>query len=205
MSEEIWKDIPGWWGLQASSLGRIQRVKSKISIGGFPRLLSGCPHNGGYLYVGVRKDGRTVFAAIHRLVCLAFHGLPPAEKPIVRHLDGNALNNRPENVVWGTVRENSEDSRRHGTLPMGDVHCRAKLGSADIAGIFRRRAMGETGAEIAATFGTNLTTINRVIARKQWKHVDVPQHLIEAAHSVNRTRTGLRATDVGGASTAGAA
>ena len=43
---------------------------------------------------------------MHRLVCSAFHGPRPFEGAIVIHLDENALNNKPENLKWGTQKEN---------------------------------------------------------------------------------------------------
>lgn len=43
---------------------------------------------------------------VHRAVCEAFHGPAPFEGAVVIHLDENALNNRPENLKWGTQKEN---------------------------------------------------------------------------------------------------
>ena len=43
---------------------------------------------------------------VHRMVCEAFHGPAPAGKPYVLHIDENAHNNRPENLKWGTQKEN---------------------------------------------------------------------------------------------------
>ena len=43
---------------------------------------------------------------VHRAVCEAFHGPCSDEKPYVLHADENALNNRPENLSWGSQKEN---------------------------------------------------------------------------------------------------
>lgn len=43
---------------------------------------------------------------VHQLVCEAFHGPKPFDGAVVIHLDENALNNRPENLKWGTQKEN---------------------------------------------------------------------------------------------------
>jgi hypothetical protein len=40
------------------------------------------------------------------MVCEAFHGQPPFDGSVVIHLDEDALNNRPENLMWGTQKEN---------------------------------------------------------------------------------------------------
>lgn len=43
---------------------------------------------------------------VHQAVCEAFHGEPPFEGAVVMHLDENSLNNREDNLAWGTQREN---------------------------------------------------------------------------------------------------
>jgi hypothetical protein len=43
---------------------------------------------------------------VHRAVCEAFHGPKPFPEAVVIHLDENAHNNRPENLKWGTQKEN---------------------------------------------------------------------------------------------------
>lgn len=51
-----------------------------------------------------RQGGKTYKVA--RLVCEAFHGPAPADQPVCMHLDENAANNRPDNLAWGTQKEN---------------------------------------------------------------------------------------------------
>lgn len=50
---------------------------------------------------------------VHRLVALTF--LPPPEEgdDLVRHLDGEPLNNAVENLAWGDVYDNQADRREH--------------------------------------------------------------------------------------------
>jgi hypothetical protein len=43
---------------------------------------------------------------VHRAVCEAFHGPAPFERAVVIHIDEDAHNNRPENLKWGTQKEN---------------------------------------------------------------------------------------------------
>ena len=62
----------------------------------------------------VDEDGKRKKFKVHRLVCRAFHGEPPSEHHEVRHLDGNPLNNRAENLAWGTRSENAQDRVKHG-------------------------------------------------------------------------------------------
>jgi hypothetical protein len=61
---------------------------------------------------------------VHRLVCLAFHGLPPVDKSGSLHKDENALNNRPENLYWG-------DQKNNLNAPGFLAHCRSRTGDAN--------------------------------------------------------------------------
>jgi len=75
--------------------------------------------NTGYLCLGryVLTEGvvsRCGISWVHRLVLDAFVGPKPSGK-CSRHLDGNRLNNRRENLQYGSYRENSLDSVKHGT------------------------------------------------------------------------------------------
>lgn len=67
---------------------------------------------GGKPIVG-QWDGARFIAVYHgksykvaRLVCEAFHGAPPFPRAVCMHLDENSRNNRPNNLRWGTQKEN---------------------------------------------------------------------------------------------------
>jgi hypothetical protein len=55
------------------------------------------------------------------LVCEAFHGPPPEGKPVVIHKDEDAHNNTPENLKWGTQKENLN-------APGFIEHCKSRTG-----------------------------------------------------------------------------
>ena len=42
---------------------------------------------------------------VARLICEAFHGLPKDEQ-VCMHLDENSRNNKPENLAWGSQKQN---------------------------------------------------------------------------------------------------
>lgn len=118
---EIWKPVPSEPGILASSLGRVLLPPSYAPLpsGGyrsyFPEPRFGevakaskkASHE--YRHVMVRRYGhgpRQQPRKVHQLVCEAFHGPKPLPGAVVIHLDENALNNRPENLKWGTQKEN---------------------------------------------------------------------------------------------------
>ena len=55
-------------------------------------------------FIRSRKSNRNLKVA--QLVCEAFHGPAPEGKPYVLHRDENPRNNRPDNLYWGTQKEN---------------------------------------------------------------------------------------------------
>jgi hypothetical protein len=60
---------------------------------------------------------------VHHLIAETFHG-PRPEGMVVRHLNGNPLDNRAENLRWGTYTENNLDAVAHGThLHARKTHC----------------------------------------------------------------------------------
>jgi hypothetical protein len=74
--------------------------------GGFG-IAGGVPTSGqwdGKRYIYPRRGHKTL--KIARLVCEAFHGEAPADKTYCLHIDENSRNNRPENLKWGTQKEN---------------------------------------------------------------------------------------------------
>lgn len=90
-----WHDVvPAGWG-EASSEGRVRRPGGEPLAPTFDR--DGYPR----VSVGRRK------VRVATLVCLAWHGVPE-----VRHMNDDRQDPRPQNVAWGSRRENEKDKRR---------------------------------------------------------------------------------------------
>lgn len=81
----------------------------------------------GYQTISMSHENAKVTKSVHRLICIAFHGVPPSKLAEVRHLDGDATNNRPDNLRWGTAAENWQDRRAHGTATTGEKHWASKF------------------------------------------------------------------------------
>lgn len=99
---EIWKDVLGFEGLyQVSDLGRIRNART-----GKIRVLSVQKLRGGYLQVGLSKDGRRKYLRVHRVVWEAFNGPIPAGMHI-NHINENKTDNRLKNLNLMTPKENN--------------------------------------------------------------------------------------------------
>lgn len=111
--DEIWKPSQSYPGLSASSLGRIMvdPYESAMPYGGV-RVYGGKPTFGSwaeqdkrFITVVKSKTANSKTLRVARVVCDAFHG-PAPSGAVCMHLDENSRNNRPENLAWGTQREN---------------------------------------------------------------------------------------------------
>ncbi len=118
---EIWKAAHSVPGLLASSWGRVVLPPSyapiphggyraylpKPTYGAISRAKKTAAHTYRLIMVrGAPGEPRQKPRKVHQLVCEAFHGPRPDPKSVVLHLDENAHNNRPENLRWGTQKEN---------------------------------------------------------------------------------------------------
>ena len=101
-----WAPVPGYPDYEASSHGEIRR---------HGRVLRGTEAKSGHLKVTLYapRQPRGARVQVHRIIAIAFHGEPPTDKSVVRHLNGRPFDNRPENLCWGTTADNMEDRSRH--------------------------------------------------------------------------------------------
>lgn len=113
---------------------------------------------------------------VHTLVLLAFSG-PRPEGQQCRHLNGDPGDNRPSNLCWGTCAENAADRIRHGTVPRGAKHCRAKLTDADVITLRSKMASGISPKTVAAEYGLTVRTVFKIAAGKSWTHLPLAPRL----------------------------
>jgi len=130
MEIEVWRPVESKEGIMASSFGRVLLPKrwAKMPNGGI-RCYDPKPTYG--VMTRASKTARHVYMGIsnkfygnmkvHRLVCEAFHGQAQDDSYVVIHLDEDATNNRPENLKWGTMKENMN-------MPGFIEYCKSRTG-----------------------------------------------------------------------------
>lgn len=121
--------------------------------------------------VAVRTEkGKFSCRRIHRLLLLAFVG-PKPDGLVTRHLNGNPLDNRLENLCYGTYAENRADAKSHGTERRGSSHVNAKLTEEQVAEIRRLKATSAvTYRELSERFGVSAGVLCNIVSGKRWKH-----------------------------------
>lgn len=159
---EEWRDIPGYEGrYQASNMGRIRSVDEFVRCGKGGK---GSRLKKGRVLrpAGQKKDPhlRVVLGhgasgvCVHNLVVLAFIGPRPRGADI-RHLDGNPLNNRVDNLAYGTRTENILDVFRVGKAWR-------KLTAEKALEIKKRLQAGEIGVVLAREYGVSQSTVSAI-------------------------------------------
>lgn len=173
---EVWKDIPEYEGRY-----KISNYGSVISVGGNEKSYfrkskkkSLIKTKGGYWSVSFCVDLKRRIFDVHRIVAKLF--VPnPDNKPFVNHKDGNKLNNRANNLEWCTQQENIIHAYENGLMfaPKGENHGMSKLTVSDILEMDIRYFIHfERMVDIAIKYKVKLSTINKILRIRSWKHVE---------------------------------
>ena len=157
-NQVTWKDVPIYLGFRASSEGKLEtRWTEKISVGGLNGFAAGRLGRTwrpvkifdykGYDCICITKSasptGKKILRGVHQLVCLAFHGIPPAGMTEVRHYpDYNRKNNNPNNLRWGTRADNAKDMQEHGRANRGEKCPTSKMTDEKVLELRRLRKLG---------------------------------------------------------------
>lgn len=171
MAEEVeYRDIPGFPGYRVGSDGSVWSCRVHGGIRPPWRLL--CPGNRkgdvSYLVVNLWRQGKGYMRYVHRLVLTAFRG-PGQPGAVACHVDGNSLNNRVDNLRWGSRKENEADKDRHGRRRRGEKHQNAKLTLNNVRDIRRLRGEGIPASAVAKRFGVSRRHIGKILQGATWK------------------------------------
>lgn len=151
---EQWKPVVGYGNYEISSLGRVRRRGKYLSL----FLVKGYLAFNVSLARTMRKSLR-----VHREVARAF--LPGGEG-LVRHLNGDRMDNQLENLAWGTYEDNEADKARHGRTLKGEHHHQHKLTAAQVVQI---RTSTERGTVLAVLHGVTPSRICALRKGKGWR------------------------------------
>jgi len=173
---EIWKPVVGYEGLyEVSNLGRVKsldrvinhkRLKKQTIKG--REMKSACVGRTNHRFVSLSKDGKAKAQLIHRLVLISFVGNCP-EGMECSHLDGNAENNRLDNLIWETPKENQKRRKDHGTYLWGENAPISKLKSSEVQEI--KEMLNDksiTQRTIAKKYKISEHTISKIKHREVW-------------------------------------
>jgi hypothetical protein len=121
--------------------------------------------SGGYLRFQLGR-GRQYFA--HVLVMHAWGPTQPNGKPMVRHLNGDPLDNRIGNLAWGDYTDNLDDGWRLGEGGIGAGRWCAIFTAEDARSIWCAYQAGAKVSEIARRRGVSYSSIWDICHGRTW-------------------------------------
>ena len=177
--KERWKIIEEFPKYLISNKGRIKTINTLEDKKVFAK-------EDGYVATGLTKNKKEHYKYVHRLVAEAFVS-NPNNKGQVNHKNGIKNDNSVENLEWVTPAENirhaidtgllkykkKEKEIKNSKYSLGEEVNGSKLTPEEVIEI---RVLWELRefkqVELAEKFGVDNSTINDIIRRKQWKHID---------------------------------
>jgi hypothetical protein len=180
MDKEIWKPVPGFGGhYEASSIGNV-RSKDRVVIRKNPntgkpckffyksKILRPCSSDKyGHQSVHISVDCKKQTIFVHTMVLLAFVGERPDNMECC-HINGDARDNRIENLRWDTHYSNNQDRKRHGRYSTGKDHPMSKLTDKDVLAI---RSSGKSNKELRNIYRISNSQMHRILTKQSWKHL----------------------------------
>ncbi len=150
-----WVPAYGFDGYEVSTDGRARSIPRTVDCGTHVRRIRGVElrstlDRDGYARVRAWQNGREYVVYLHSLVLASFSG-PRPEGMQCRHLNGNKLDNRPENLAWGTPLQNGRD--------------RSLVSDETLATILQERASGMTNREVAEKHGLTVSYVKQLLRR----------------------------------------
>lgn len=170
MTNEVWRVVEDYPNYSVSNLGRVRR--DKPGLGTYPgRILKTHRNARGYHLAYMCWDGKRRGVILSRIVCIAFHGRPPAEDSQVDHLDFDTSNNRADNLEWVSPDENHRRRFAAGRGLAGERNNRAKLTEEQAREIKARCANGESFSVVASDYGVSGWTASQIASGRRWGHL----------------------------------
>lgn len=180
MGKETWKPVVGFGNhYEASNIGNI-RSKDRVVIRKNPKtgklseffykskILQPCSSNKyGHQVVHLGFDSKKKNVFVHTMVLLAFVGECPNGMECC-HINGDAKDNRLENLRWDTHYSNNQDRKLHGMYAVGQNHPMSTLTEKDILAI---RSSGKSNKELRKIYHISNSQMHRILTRQSWKHL----------------------------------
>jgi NUMOD4 motif/HNH endonuclease len=174
--EETWRVYPGFAGFyEVSDRGNVASLARTTTSGGLLK-----PHISawGYRIVTLSRYGEHTDRRVARMVLEAFVSpCPPGHEAC--HGPGGKLDDRLDNLSWGTRSKNQgADRLRDGTSNRGARCGAAKLTAEIVISCRQRFAAGETQVNLATEFNVDQSVISDAVRGVSWKDLDEPPVLL---------------------------
>jgi len=181
---EIWNNVPGYEELyQVSNLGNVKRLASKVWVEKHKGYFRTYPEEtlkpilspSGYYHVNLYKDKKLKTFRINRIVLMTFDRMPK-DGEVSMHLDNNKLNNKLENLKWGTCKDNAQQMHKEGrnNCISGSKNPMAKTNEEEVAKIkILYKYNNLSVSKIAKMYNKKYHFVYDIVKNLKWNHVIV--------------------------------
>ena len=160
---ERWRPVLGLEGRYLiSDQGSVMNCKTG-------RRLRLCPCGRGYLRLSLQGEGGAQNRWLHRMLLESF-ARPPEVGEVARHLNDDKLDNRLENLAWGTWDDNMADALRNGRVRF----ILKRKGSLTPEQQMEVVASVESCRVLARRYGVSLMMVQRTRARARREGLVLP-------------------------------
>ena len=148
-------DFPGW---EADNEGNVYLHGAEVD---------GHAQDSGHVLLGHYKIRRA------RIVCNAWHGPSPTDKPFALHKNDYGWDDTPGNLYWGSDSDNRKDAWRNGQIAAcGEKASGSKLTEQEVIEIRIKHASGAYSQRyLANIYQVSNVTINHIVHRITWRHI----------------------------------
>lgn len=172
--DERWLPVVDYEGsYEVSDIGRVRSLDRTVITKQGPmrfrgQILAQFFSRNGYACVVLSKVGEQTMRMVHQLMLESFVGRrAPGHEG--RHLNDIRTDNRwPENLAWGTKKENFKDRLRNGKGNRGERHGNVVTTREVVAAVRARVAAGERQCDLAAEFDLTRANVWAIVHRQNW-------------------------------------
>lgn len=125
----------------------------------------------GYSVIVLRRGGKIDGISISRETLKTFGSEPPSPHHQCSHINGKRSDNRIENLMWCTPKENTAHKIHHGTSQCGEKSGVRKLSLKDVLNIkkeYKRVGKNSNYLALAKKYKVGGTTIHAIISGRGW-------------------------------------
>lgn len=116
-------------------------------------------------------NGRPITRQVGKAILEAFCGPPPAGKTWCLHKNDNPLDNRLENLYWGSRIDNVTDRHRNGRQVKGMRCHNSVLTPRKVRCIRQLAKSGMTRRSLAEKYGCSQYCITAAVNKMTWNHI----------------------------------
>lgn len=182
----VWKKFLDY-DYEASNFGEVRRIATG-------RILAQCDDGHGYRKVTLWHNGVQEAVKVHRIVAIAFLGLPEESGMTVNHKNSVRDCNLLENLEWVSHADNMKHAWAVGGMLRGSDCQIAILDEKSVETIKLLMIEGLTNSELGVKFGVARGTVSKIRDLKTWKHVR--PDLDNSLRNTPRKRKPLSAEDI---------